>query len=194
MSVPVDCITPIDARIGKECIQGTMLQLRDGSLYLICNGGMEVHPMDRSYAGMILKESIHQITNRYTITRRRYKEARYKFKKTGDLIEKEHMEIYGSISENAFTILKKMRRGWKKFKDKSTKKKRIIDAEEAARLKEAAMVAKRLKQKKASVEPDYEGFVKQYTSRCKAGYPMDTGELIRLGKRFHCLPDYEEGH
>jgi hypothetical protein len=189
MSIPVDFITPIYVKIGKEQIWGHVIQLCDGSLYLISEGGEEIQPMDRSYAGMILKESIHTAMAAYNKYRREYKIFKHAFKKTGLSADRHNMESCKVAAEVALVKLGKMRKAWIKFKRRTTKKKKTTDPEEAARLKEAAMVAKKI-----SIRPDYNGFMKQYNAKCGAGCPLDAEELVRLGKRFHCLPDYEEGH
>ena len=147
MSIPVDFVSPVRAEIGRERLFGYMLQLSDGSLYFISDG--TVIPMDRSYAGMVMKESIRQEMRRYNEYRRMIKECRHRFRTCLDAKEKEryrgNLDAFEMSSKESLEIVKLMRRGWRKFKNKSSAKKHIVDPDEAARIKEAAMVAKGIK-------------------------------------------------
>lgn len=150
MSIPIDAVVPIKAQIGRECIRGTMLQLSDGSLYLISLPDSylsytEAVAMDRSYGGMLLKESIRQAMTEYNEVRRNYKNSKYAYKKTGSSDELGHMDIYDNRSNYLLNTLKEMRRGWRKFKNKSRRTIKFVDPDDAARKKEAALTAKRMK-------------------------------------------------
>jgi hypothetical protein len=147
----------VNATIGEQNVTGVIIQLSDGSLYLIeRNDGPDVisatwltqykvHPMDRSYAGMLLKESIRQTMREYNSNRVLFKESKYRFRKTKESSDAMVMDNAERRSEAILEEVKLMRRGWRKFKNKSAAKKRIVDPDEAARIKEAAMVAKGLK-------------------------------------------------
>jgi|PlaIllAssembly_1097288.scaffolds.fasta_scaffold612429_2 hypothetical protein len=149
MSIPVDFVSPVGAEIGKERMYGYILQLSDGSLYFI--DGDTVVPMDRSYAGMVLKESIRQEMKGYNDTRRMIKEFRHRFNDCIDGKEREryrqNIASFEEISKTRLETVKKMRRGWRKFKNKSSARKRIVDPDEAARIKEAALTAKGIKKR-----------------------------------------------
>jgi membrane-associated HD superfamily phosphohydrolase len=157
MSIPIDFQTTVQADIGKDNVCGTLVQLKDGSLYIV-SGVYEdtnVHdilPVSRSWAGMILRESIRQTMRRYAIERKYFKIAKYSFRKTGneDMISK--MNTHEETSKECLTLVKHQRKCWKKFKDKSTKKVKVISEKQfkdGQKKKEKALKAKYPKPKKS---------------------------------------------
>jgi hypothetical protein len=151
MSIPIDFQTEVNVQIGNEMIRGVLFQLKDGSLYLINPGSCnviigEVMPVSRSWAGMILRESVRETMRVYALNRKTFKTAKYSFRKTGNEHMFELMNESEQMSSYCFTLVKHQRKCWKKFKMKSTKvKKPITDQQykEGQEKKEAAMKARK---------------------------------------------------
>jgi hypothetical protein len=155
MSIPIDFQTTVQANIGKDYVYGTLVQLKDGSLYLVSHeveSIFELLPVSRSWAGMVLRESIRESMRQYAMHRKEFKTSKYSFRKTGSEGMLFAMNVHEQNSKNCLVQVKHLRKCWKKFKDKSTKKVKIISEQQfkaGLKKKEKALKAKYPKPKKS---------------------------------------------